>query len=64
MWQVIVQKNGVCETVRPGRERLHRLVEVDEVYCGGEEEDVHGREIYEKTLIVIASEADGEGIGR
>jgi hypothetical protein len=50
--------------VRPGRERLRGLVEVDETYWGGEEEDVHGRETYEKALIVIASEADGEGIGR
>ena len=33
-------------------------------YWGGEEQDVRGRETYEKALIVIASEADGEGIGR
>jgi transposase-like protein len=50
--------------VRPGRERLHGLVEVDEAYWGGAEEEVHGRETYEKVLIIIASEAEGEGIGR
>ncbi|MBI2515939.1 MAG: IS1595 family transposase [Opitutae bacterium] len=50
--------------VRPGRERLHGAVEVDEAYWGGQEQDVRGRETYEKALIAIASEADGEGIGR
>lgn len=50
--------------VRPGRDRLHGLIEVDEAYWGGEEEDVRGRETYEKALLVIASEVDGEGIGR
>lgn len=50
--------------VRPGRERLHGLVEVDEAYWGGEEAAVHGRETYEKALIAIAAEAAGHGIGR
>lgn len=50
--------------VRPGRERLHGLVEVDEAYWGGEEDDVRGRQTYEKALIAIAAEVDGEGIGR
>lgn len=50
--------------VRPGRERLHGLVEVDEAYWGGEEDDVRGRQTYKKALIAIATEADGEGIGR
>ena len=50
--------------VRPGRERLHGLVEVDEAYWGGEEADVHGRQTYDKALIAVAAEADGAGIGR
>jgi transposase-like protein len=50
--------------VRPGRDRLHGVVEVDEAYWGGEEEDVRGRQTYEKALIAIAAETDGNGIGR
>jgi len=50
--------------VRPGRDRLHGTVEVDEAYWGGEEDDVRGRQTYEKALIAVATEADGEGIGR
>lgn len=42
--------------VRPGRERLFGVVEVDESYWGGEEEGVRGRETVEKALIVIAAE--------
>lgn len=50
--------------VRPGRDRLRGIVEVDEAYWGGEEENVRGRQTYEKALIAIAAEADGNGIGR
>jgi len=50
--------------VRPGRDRLHGLVEVDETYWGGEEEGVVGRLTQDKALLVIAAEADGQGIGR
>lgn len=50
--------------VRPGRDRLHGLVEVDETYVGGDERGVRGRETYTKALVGIAAEADGEGIGR
>ena len=50
--------------VRPGRDRLHGVVEVDEAYWGGEEEEVRGRQTYEKALIAVAAEADGNGIGR
>jgi transposase-like protein len=50
--------------VRPGRERLHGIVEVDEAYWGGEEEDVSGRQTYDKALIAVAAEADGPKIGR
>ena len=50
--------------VRPGRERLQGLVEVDEAYWGGEEANVRGRQTYTKALVAIAAEADGKGIGR
>ncbi|MBM4340323.1 MAG: IS1595 family transposase [Deltaproteobacteria bacterium] len=50
--------------VRPGRDRLHGTVEVDETYWGSEEQGVVGRLTYEKALIVVAAEEDGGGIGR
>lgn len=43
--------------VRPGRERLSGTVEVDETYWGAEESGVHGRETFEKSLIIVAAEA-------
>lgn len=43
--------------VRPGRERLHGVVEVDETYWGGEEVGVRGRGAVEKALIAVAAEA-------
>jgi transposase-like protein len=42
--------------VRPGRERLHGAVEVDESYYGGEEEGVSGRQTEKKALIAVAAE--------
>lgn len=50
--------------VRPGRDRLHGTVEVDETYWGSEEKGVIGRLTYEKALIIVAAEEDGRGIGR
>ena len=50
--------------VRPGRERLQGVVEVDEAYWGGEESGVRGRQSITKALIVVAAEADGQSIGR
>jgi len=50
--------------VRPGRDRLHGTVEVDETYWGGEEQGVIGRLTDEKALILVAAEEDGGGIGR
>ena len=49
--------------VRPGRERLQGVVEVDEAYWGGAEENVRGRQTYEKALIAVAVEAAGQRIG-
>ncbi len=50
--------------VRPGRDRLSGMVEVDETYLGGLEEGVRGRQTERKALIVIAAQEDGPGIGR
>ena len=51
--------------IRPGRERLHGLVEVDETYLGGLEEGQRGRPSQgKKALIAIAAEEVGRGIGR
>jgi hypothetical protein len=50
--------------VRPGRDRLSGRVEVDETYWGSEEENVRGRQMGNKALIVIAAQEDGVGIGR
>lgn len=50
--------------VRQGRDRLSGTVEVDETYWGGEEQGVVGRQTYDKTLILVAAQEDGKGIGR
>jgi len=50
--------------VRPGRELLTGGVEVDECYRGGLEEGLPGRLNLKKTLVVVAAQEDGPGIGR
>jgi transposase-like protein len=50
--------------VRPGRDRLAGRIEVDETYLGGPEESVRGRQMGRKTLVVVAAQEDGKGIGR
>jgi transposase-like protein len=50
--------------VRPGRERLRGVVEVDETYWGAEEPGVVGRLTEEKALIIVGAEQDGKAIGR
>jgi transposase-like protein len=50
--------------VRPGRDRLKGIVEVDETYWGSVEEGVIGRLTENKALIIVAAEEDGNGIGR
>lgn len=51
--------------VRPGRDRLHGRVEVDETYIGGEKTGKgRGRYVARKALVVIAAEEDGRGKGR
>lgn len=44
--------------IRPDRERLCGIVEVDETYWGGEEVGVYGRQTEEKALIAIAAELE------
>jgi len=53
-----------CAMVRPGRERLAGVVEVDETYYGGEKPGIRGRGALGKTLVVIAVEWNGSRIGR
>jgi len=51
--------------IRPGRNKLHGAVEVDETFVGGTEEAIHGRETGKKALVVIAVEKKGKhGYGR
>ena len=50
--------------VRPGRDCLSGSVEIDETYVGGHEEGVSGRETATKSIVVIAAEESGRGIGR
>ena len=50
--------------VRPGRDPLSGVVEVDEAYWGTEETGVRGRQSVDKALIIVAAQADGNGIGR
>lgn len=50
--------------VRPGRDRLQGLVEVDETYVGGPEAGLRGRAAQEKSLVVIGVEKEGRRLGR
>ena len=51
--------------VRPGRDRLHGSVEVDESYVGGIEQGVRGRGAETKFIVVIAIEVlSPKGFGR
>ena len=50
--------------VRPGRDRLDGVVDVDETYWGGEETGAIGRRTEIKALIIVAAQEDGKGIGR
>ncbi len=50
--------------VRPGRDRLHGLVEVDETYVGGKHSGKRGRGAEGKELVVIAVEDKDRALGR
>jgi transposase-like protein len=50
--------------VRPGRDRLSGVVEVDETLIGGPQSGRRGRSYTGKSLVFIAAQADGSRIGR
>ena len=50
--------------VRPGRDRLTGLVEIDETYVGGDAEGPRGRGALKKSIVVIAAEEKSDGMGR
>ena len=50
--------------VRPGRERLTGIVEIDETYVGGERPGKRGRGAAGKTLVIVATEVHDDRIGR
>ena len=50
--------------VRPGRERLNGIVEVDETFIGGPRPGKRGRGARGKMLVVVAAQQAGEAIGR
>lgn len=50
--------------VRPDRDRLSGVVEVDETYLGGPRSGKRGRGAEGKVLVVVAAEKHGERIGR
>ena len=50
--------------IREGRDRLSGVVEVDETYVGGVKEGKVGRGAAGKSLVVVATEVKGKGLGR
>ncbi len=50
--------------VRPGRDRLNGLIEVDEIFIGGPRPGKRGRGAAGKDLVLIAAQVDGKRIGR
>jgi transposase-like protein len=50
--------------VRPDRDRLSGVVEVDEAHIGGEKPGKRGRGAAGKELVIIAVQEDGKRVGR
>ncbi len=60
-WLHKLRRAMVC----PDRDRLLGVVEVDEMYVGGQEEGVHGRETKKKAIVAVAVEVvDKKRLGR
>jgi len=53
-----------CAMVRPGRDRLSGVVEVDETYIGGEQSGKRGRGAGGKALVIVAVEDKENVLGR
>lgn len=50
--------------VRPGRDRISGIIEVDETYIGGKKPGKRGRGAGGKILVIVAAQIDGNRIGR
>jgi len=50
--------------VRPGRDRISGILEVDETYLGGKKPGKRGRGAAGKTLVLVAAQIEGNRIGR
>ncbi len=50
--------------VRPGRDRLQGVIEVDEIFIGGPRPGKRGRGAQGKVLVVVAAQQAAKGIGR
>ena len=61
-WSILHKLRRVM--IRPGRDKLSGIVEVDETFIGGVESGVRGRKTTTKTLVVVATECNGKQIGR
>lgn len=53
-----------CAMVRPGRDRLSGVVEIDEAYIGGAKHGKRGRGASGKALVIVAAQKNGKRIGR
>lgn len=53
-----------CAMVRPGRDKLSGVVEVDETYIGGKKPGKRGRGAEGKSLVAVAVEDKGKHFGR
>jgi len=49
--------------VRPSRDKLKGIIEVDETFVGGEKQGKKGRGAFGKTLVVVATECLGKKCG-
>lgn len=50
--------------VRPGREKLSGIIQVDETFIGGKKAGKRGRGAYGKSLVLVMAQVDGKRIGR